>query len=220
MANIFIGNISFNATEDDLRKAFGAFGNVSQVALIKDKLTGKPRGFGFVEMADEAQAARAIQAMNGKEFLGRRLNVNQTRPRPDAREDVQGDARRRPEGYEARRPARYGRPGGRETSRRPGYGRPEGREGRPYRAHTKYEDRQRPASRSEEPRKFSAKKAPSAHRYAEAKIAASIRKGSGEKKETPKKQPFWAAVAKKSRPRNRKVAAKVRERKESRARES
>jgi RNA recognition motif-containing protein len=220
MANIFIGNLAFTATEDDLRKAFGAFGNVSQVALIKDKLTGKPRGFGFVEMADEAAATRAISALNGKEFLGRRLNVNQTRPRPDGREERPGEGQHKPGGRESRPHPGYNRAGGRESRPYPGYVKPEARDARPYRTRTKYEDRNRPVSRPGEPRKFSAKKMPTRDRYAEAKIAASIRKGPGEKKEAPKKQPFWAAVAKKSRPRNRKVAAKVRERKESRSKES
>jgi RNA recognition motif-containing protein len=81
--NIYVGNLSFDVTEDELREQFAAFGQVSSVSLIKDKFTGKSRGFGFVEMADATQAQNAIQALNGKDFKGRSLTVNPARPREE-----------------------------------------------------------------------------------------------------------------------------------------
>ena len=80
--NIYVGNLSFGTTEDDLREAFGAHGEVTSVALIKDRETGKSRGFGFVEMPDTAAANAAIEAFNGKPFQGRTLTVNEARPKP------------------------------------------------------------------------------------------------------------------------------------------
>ncbi|MCC6961825.1 MAG: RNA-binding protein [candidate division Zixibacteria bacterium] len=79
--NIFVGNLSRQATEEDLKNAFSAFGNVARATIIKDKFSGEPRGFGFVEMATKEEAQAAIAGMNGKEFLGRTLNVNEARPR-------------------------------------------------------------------------------------------------------------------------------------------
>ncbi|MBK7092221.1 MAG: RNA-binding protein [bacterium] len=79
--NIFVGNLSRQATEEDLRQAFSSFGNVAKATIIKDKFSGEPRGFGFVEMATKEEAMAAIAGMNGKELLGRTLNVNEARPR-------------------------------------------------------------------------------------------------------------------------------------------
>jgi RNA recognition motif-containing protein len=79
--NIFVGNLSRQATEEDLRAAFSSFGNVAKATIIKDKFSGEPRGFGFVEMATKEEAMAAIAGMNGKELLGRTLNVNEARPR-------------------------------------------------------------------------------------------------------------------------------------------
>ena len=81
--NIYVGNVSYNAGEDDLRQLFASYGTVSSVALIKDKFTGQMRGFGFVEMPNDSEAQAAIQALNGKDFLGRSLAVNAARPRDD-----------------------------------------------------------------------------------------------------------------------------------------
>lgn len=81
--NIYVGNLSFDATEDEIRELFAEFGKVTSVALIKDKFTGQPRGFGFVEMADDSEANKAIQALNGREFRRRALTVNQARPREE-----------------------------------------------------------------------------------------------------------------------------------------
>jgi RNA recognition motif-containing protein len=89
--NIYVGNLSHEATEEGLRKAFEAFGEVASVAIIKDKYSGESRGFGFVEMPVKAQAIAAINGLNDQELDGRRLNVNEARPRGDRR----GGGRRR-----------------------------------------------------------------------------------------------------------------------------
>lgn len=83
MTNIYVGNLSYNATEDDLRQAFGRFGEVSAVSVIKDRETGRARGFAFVEMPDAAQAAAAIEGINNTEIAGRNVTVNEARPRQD-----------------------------------------------------------------------------------------------------------------------------------------
>ncbi|WP_322794011.1 RNA recognition motif domain-containing protein [Bellilinea sp.] len=81
--NIYVGNLSFDATEDGVRELFSAFGTVTSVNLIKDKFSGQPRGFGFVEMANENEAQNAIQNLNGKAFMNRNLTVNAARPREE-----------------------------------------------------------------------------------------------------------------------------------------
>lgn len=83
--NLYVGNLSHQATEDDLQAAFAAFGQVASVTLIKDKFSGEPRGFGFVEMPIQAEALAAIAGLAGKELRGRPLNVNEARPRADDR---------------------------------------------------------------------------------------------------------------------------------------
>ncbi|HXG61699.1 MAG TPA: RNA-binding protein [Planctomycetota bacterium] len=83
MVNIYVGNLSYEATEDDLRQAFEAYGEVSSVAIIKDKMTGRSRGFGFVEMPDKGQAQAAIQALNLQEVRGRAMTVNEARPKSE-----------------------------------------------------------------------------------------------------------------------------------------
>jgi len=82
--NIFVGNLAHAGTEDDLRKEFEAFGVVSKVSILKDKFTGAPRGFGFVEMASKTEAEAAMNALNGKDFMGRPLNVNEARPKTES----------------------------------------------------------------------------------------------------------------------------------------
>lgn len=84
--NIYVGNLSWEASEQDLRAAFEAYGKVSSASIIKDKLTDRSRGFGFVEMDSAAEAQTAIKALNGKEFKGRALTVNEARPRTERRE--------------------------------------------------------------------------------------------------------------------------------------
>ncbi|MFA5157152.1 MAG: RNA-binding protein [Candidatus Omnitrophota bacterium] len=85
--NIFVGNLSFNSTQEDVRKLFEGFGNVASVAIVmrKEKKTPKSRGFGFVEMSDEEQALTAIAGLNGKEFMGRVLDVNPARTKIETR---------------------------------------------------------------------------------------------------------------------------------------
>jgi cold-inducible RNA-binding protein len=80
--NIYVGNLSFNLTEDELRAAFQAFGTVEKAAIITDKMSGQPRGFGFVEMPNKDEAVKAIAALNGKDLKGRNLKVNEAQPRP------------------------------------------------------------------------------------------------------------------------------------------
>ncbi len=83
MKRLYVGNLSFNSSEDTVRQAFAAFGEVDSVHLVTDRDTGQPRGFGFVEMADESQAQAAIEGLNGSVLDGRSLNVNEARPRPE-----------------------------------------------------------------------------------------------------------------------------------------
>jgi len=83
--NIYVGNLSREVTEDDLKEAFEAFGQVASVAIIKDKFSGESRGFGFVEMPAKAEAQSALNDLNGKELKGRKLNVNEARPRTEGR---------------------------------------------------------------------------------------------------------------------------------------
>jgi RNA recognition motif-containing protein len=81
--NIYVGNISFELTESDLRGAFEAFGTVENVNIITDKYSGRSRGFGFVEMPEKEEAEKAISSLNGKELGGRALKVNEAKPRND-----------------------------------------------------------------------------------------------------------------------------------------
>ena len=90
---IYVGNLSYQVTEEELRGAFKAFGEVESATIIKDQFTGKSKGFGFIEMPSQAEAQEAITGLNEKELQGRTLTVNEARPRAD-------------------KPARGGRPGG------------------------------------------------------------------------------------------------------------
>ena len=81
MKNIFVGNMSFQTTEDDLRALFEPFGQVARVHIAVDRETRRSRGFGFVEMQNDAEAAQAMQALDGKDFNGRAIKVNEARPR-------------------------------------------------------------------------------------------------------------------------------------------
>ena len=83
--NIYVGNLSYNVSEDDLKQAFEAFGQVASASIIKDKFSGQSKGFGFVEMPVKEEAQAAISGINGKELKGRTLNVNEARPRTDDR---------------------------------------------------------------------------------------------------------------------------------------
>ena len=83
--NIYVGNISYEVTEEDLQKAFEAFGQVESVRIIKDKYSGQSKGFGFVEMPAKAEAQSAIEDLNDKELKGRMLKVSEARPRSEGR---------------------------------------------------------------------------------------------------------------------------------------
>ncbi len=83
--NIYVGNLSGDVGEDDLRQAFEAFGSVTSASVIKDKFSGESRGFGFVEMSSKDEAQSAIEGLNGKELKGQSLNVNEARPRTERR---------------------------------------------------------------------------------------------------------------------------------------
>jgi len=83
--NIYVGNLSYEVTEEDLKEAFQAFGEVDTVKVIKDNYTGRSKGFGFVEMPAKSEAQSAIEGLNGKDLKGRNLNVNEARPRSDSR---------------------------------------------------------------------------------------------------------------------------------------
>jgi RNA recognition motif-containing protein len=82
MTNIFVGNLSYQTSPDELLAAFAQFGNVERVSIVTDRDTGQPRGFAFVEMTDRREAENAIANLNGAELNGRALNVNEARPRP------------------------------------------------------------------------------------------------------------------------------------------
>lgn len=83
--NIYVGNLSFDMGDDELRTAFEEFGAVDSAVVIKDRFTGKSRGFGFVEMTEQTEAEAAIEGLNGKEIQGRELRVNEARPRDERR---------------------------------------------------------------------------------------------------------------------------------------
>jgi RNA recognition motif-containing protein len=83
MTSIYVGNLSYTATEDSLREAFSQYGKVSNVNIVKDRETGRPRGFAFVDMADGKEAATAIQELNLREIDGRSITVNEARPKQD-----------------------------------------------------------------------------------------------------------------------------------------
>lgn len=81
MKNVFVGNMNFKTTEDELRALFEPFGEIGRIHIINDRDTGLPRGFAFVEMADPSEAAKAIADLDGKEVAGRNLRVNEAAPR-------------------------------------------------------------------------------------------------------------------------------------------
>ena len=79
--NIYVGDLSYDVTEDDLKAIFSEFGEVDSLNIIKDKFSGRSKGFGFVEMPNNSEADKAIEALNGTELKGRNLKVNQAKPR-------------------------------------------------------------------------------------------------------------------------------------------
>lgn len=97
--NIYVGSLSYDTSEDELKRAFEAFGQVESVNIIKDKFTGKSKGFGFVEMPTDSEAQAAIDGLNGKDLKGRTLSVNKARPRTEgARRSSGGGGGGRPGG--------------------------------------------------------------------------------------------------------------------------
>ena len=88
--NIYVGNLSHEVTDDGLREAFEPFGQVESVNIIKDRFSGESRGFGFVEMPSKQEAEKAIEEMNGKDLMGRAVNVNEARPRTNRRDSRGG----------------------------------------------------------------------------------------------------------------------------------
>lgn len=97
MINIYVGNLSYQVNSEDLRQAFEQFGEVALANVVMDKITGRSKGFGFVEMPDKAAGEAAIKQMDGAELKGRGIRVNEARPRTD-----NGG------GFQARRPPRHG----------------------------------------------------------------------------------------------------------------
>ncbi len=91
---IYVGNLSYQVTDDELRQSFEAFGEVTSATVIMDKFSGQSKGFGFVEMPSKAEAEAAISSLNGKDVKGRPLNVNEARPRPEGGGGGGGGARR------------------------------------------------------------------------------------------------------------------------------
>ena len=108
--NIYVGNMSYSVSEDDLRAAFAEFGEVESVKIITDKFSGQSKGFGFVEMPNKGEAQAALESLSGKDLKGRNLNVNEAKPRSG---DRGGGSRPGGGGYgDGRRGGGGGRPGG------------------------------------------------------------------------------------------------------------
>jgi RNA recognition motif-containing protein len=130
--NIYVGNLSFTVSEDEIRQAFASFGTIDSVSIIRDKFTNESRGFAFVEMPNPTEAQAAITEMNGKELKGRTLTVNEARPRTEGGRPggggFGGGAGRRPGGggggggYGDRRGGSGGGPGGGNRRGGPGGG--------------------------------------------------------------------------------------------------
>ena len=110
MTNIYVGNLSFRATEDDVRRAFAAHGEVASVSIVMDRETGRSRGFAFVEMPNANEAQAAIDAVNGQEIAGRGVSANEAKPRTE-----------RPPRSGGGSGGRYGDDRGRRTSSRDDY---------------------------------------------------------------------------------------------------
>ncbi len=83
--SIYVGNLSYEVTQEDLSEVFAEYGSVKRVQLPTDRETGRPRGFGFVEMSEEAEETAAIEALDGAEWMGREIKVNKAKPREDRR---------------------------------------------------------------------------------------------------------------------------------------
>jgi RNA recognition motif-containing protein len=120
---IYVGNMSYDTTEEDIRLACEAFGKVESATIIKDKYSGRPKGFGFVEMPSKAEGQAAIDGLNGKELNGRSLNVNEARPRTENFEGSTGGYGGGKGGYGGDKKGGYGGgKGGYGGDKRGGYG--------------------------------------------------------------------------------------------------
>ena len=104
--NIFVGNMSYQATEEEIRALFEPFGDIESVKIITDRDTGRSRGFGFVEMPNDDEARAAIAGLDGREIEGRSIKVNESRPKPDRGGGGRGGGGRDSGGGGARRPPR------------------------------------------------------------------------------------------------------------------
>ena len=113
MTNIFVGNLSFQTSQEELMQTFAQFGVVERVSIVTDKQTGQSRGFGFVEMANPQEAEQAITQLNGAQLNGRRMNVNEARPRPEGGGGGRGFGGGGGGGYESRGGGGGGRGGNR-----------------------------------------------------------------------------------------------------------
>jgi RNA recognition motif-containing protein len=91
--NLYVGNLPYRITEDQLRAAFEEYGQVSSCTIIKDKVTGQSKGFGFLEMPEHDEAEAAINNLNGRDLMGRKINVNEARPRENNRGDSRSGGR-------------------------------------------------------------------------------------------------------------------------------
>lgn len=109
--NLYVGNLSYDATEEDLRELFGRFGTVDKASLMRDKISGQSRGFAFVEMASKEEAEKAIGELNGKDLKGRAITVNEARPK------VENSERRGGGGFGGGHGRRSGGGGGRDRDR-------------------------------------------------------------------------------------------------------
>ncbi len=103
MKNLFVGNMSFDTTESELRSIFEPYGEITSINIVTDRDTGRPRGFAFVELADDGEAARAITELDGKELGSRALTVSEARPKPE-RSGPRGRGGRDRGGYQPREP--------------------------------------------------------------------------------------------------------------------
>jgi RNA recognition motif-containing protein len=121
--NIYVGNLSSDVSEDDLRAAFEAFGEVVSVNIVKDRVSGESRGFGFVQMSSKNEALAAINGMNDKDFKGRTINVAEARPKAQSRSSGSG----RRGGFGDKRRGGRGGFGGDRGGRREGFGGSRGR---------------------------------------------------------------------------------------------
>lgn len=100
--NIYVGNLPYKITDAELRELFSAYGEVSSVSMIKDKMTGQSKGFGFVEMPDDAEAGAAIQGLNEKPVQGRNIKVNEAKPREERPRGDRGGFKPRGDGFRPR----------------------------------------------------------------------------------------------------------------------